>query len=127
MNISKVFHMMPHPDSTENTCVHAKSLQSCPALSDPVDCSPPGSSVRGISRREHWSGVPCPPPGELPDPGIEPAALVSPALAGRFFTTSATREAENTVVFYQECPLLFPFKCQDSCIHPPKQLRYFVF
>ena len=38
----------------------------------------------GFSRQEHWSGSPCPPPGDLPDPGIEP---VPPALAGRFFTT----------------------------------------
>ena len=39
---------------------------------------------------EYWSGLPCPPPGDLPDPGIEPMSLVSPALAGGFFTTSAT-------------------------------------
>ena len=36
------------------------------------------------------SGLPCPSPGNLPDPGIEPASLTSPALAGRFFTTSIT-------------------------------------
>ena len=55
-----------------------KSLQSGPALCDPVDNSPPGSSVHGILH-----GLPCPPPGDLPDPGIKPA---SPALAGGFFT-----------------------------------------
>ena len=38
----------------------------------------------GLSRQEHWSGLPCPPPGDLPDPGIEPASLVSPV--GRFST-----------------------------------------
>ena len=43
-----------------------------------------------FSRQEYWSGVPFPIPGGLPDPGIEPAF---PALAGGFFTTSATREA----------------------------------
>ena len=47
----------------------------------------------GFSRQEHWSGLPCPPLGDLPDPGIEPASLMSPALAGRFFTTSAPWEA----------------------------------
>ena len=41
----------------------------------------------GFSRQEYWSGLPCPPPGDLPDPGIKPA------LAGGFFTTSATWEA----------------------------------
>ena len=41
----------------------------------------------GFFRQEYWSGLPCPPPGHLPDPGIEPISLKSPALAGEFFTT----------------------------------------
>ena len=49
----------------------------------------------GFSRQEYWSGLPCPPPGHLPDPGIEPGPLMSPALAGGFFTTGATWEEEN--------------------------------
>ena len=36
---------------------------------------------RGFSRQEYWSGLPCPPPGALPDPGIKPTSLMSPALA----------------------------------------------
>ena len=47
----------------------------------------------GFSRQEYWSGLPCPPAGDFPNPGIEPTSLVSPALAGGFFTTSATWEA----------------------------------
>ena len=47
----------------------------------------------GFSRQEHWSGLSCPPPEDLPDPGIKLASLVSPALAGGFFATSATWEA----------------------------------
>ena len=46
-----------------------------------------------FSRQEYWSGLPCPPAGDLPDPGIESTSLISPALIGRFFTTSATWEA----------------------------------
>ena len=46
-----------------------------------------------FSRQEYWSGLPCPPPGDLPDPGIKPESLMSPALEGGFFTTSATWEA----------------------------------
>ena len=42
---------------------------------------------RGFSRQEYWSGLPCPPPGDLPKLGIEPVSLMSPALAGGFFTT----------------------------------------
>ena len=40
----------------------------------PMDCSPPTSSVHGISRQEYWSGLPFPPPGDLPDPGIDSAS-----------------------------------------------------
>ena len=44
----------------------------------------------GFSRQEYWSGLPFPSSWDLPDPGIEPVSPVSSALAGRFFTTSAT-------------------------------------
>jgi len=47
----------------------------------------------GFSRQEYWCGLPCPPPGDLPDTGIQPVSLMSPALAGGFFTTSASWEA----------------------------------
>ena len=47
----------------------------------------------GLSRQEYWSGLPSPSPGDLPNPGIQPASLKSPALAGGFFTTNATWEA----------------------------------
>ena len=47
----------------------------------------------GFSRQEYWSRLLCPPPGDLPDPGIEPVVSNVPALAGRFFTTGATWEA----------------------------------
>ena len=46
----------------------------------------------GFSRRGYWDGLPCLPPGDLPNPGIEPESLMSPALAGGFFTASATWE-----------------------------------
>ena len=52
--------------------------QSRPTLGNPMDCSPPCSSVLpGFSRQEYGSGLPCPPPGDVPDPGIKPG---SPAL-----------------------------------------------
>ena len=51
----------------------------------------------GSSREEHWGGLPCPPPGDLPDPGLKPTSLKSPVLAGRFFTTSASWEALSHV------------------------------
>ena len=73
--------------------VHAKSLPSCLILCTPwtVACQAPLSM--GLSRQEYWSGLPCPPPGDLPNPGTEPISLMSPALVGRLFTTSVTWEA----------------------------------
>ena len=59
-----------------------------------VACQAPLS--KGFSRQEYWSGLPCPPPRDLSDPGIESASLVPPALTGMFFTTSATWEAQAT-------------------------------
>ena len=56
----------------------------------------------GFSRQEYWSGLSCPPSGDLPHPGIEPMSLKSPALAGRFFTTSTTWET----LFYGSLDLL---------------------
>jgi len=63
----------------------------------------------GFSREEYWSGLPCPPPRHLTDPGIEPVSPMSPALAGSFFTTSATWEAEREMseactLEYVSCP-----------------------
>ena len=56
-----------------------------------VTCQAPLSM--GFSRQEYWSGLPRPLPGDLPDAGIEPMSLMSPALVGGFFTTSTTWEA----------------------------------
>ena len=52
----------------------------------------------GFSRQEHWSGLPCPPLGGLPDLELEPKSLISSARAGRFYTTSATWEAQESPV-----------------------------
>ena len=49
-------------------------VQSCMTLCDPMDFSPPGSSVHGISRQEYWSGLPFPSPVDLPNPGIKPGS-----------------------------------------------------
>ena len=93
----------------------AKSLQSCPTLCNPMDYGPPGSSVGGILQQEYWSGLPCLPPGNLPSPGVELPSFLSPALAGRFFTTSATylwgeylfRDVFHSQVAYSSASRLF--------------------
>ena len=63
---------------------HFSHIQLC----DPMDHSPPGFSIHGILQAGILEWVAIPSTGVLPDPGIEPASLLSPALAGRFFTTS---------------------------------------
>ena len=69
-------------------CMHMYThAQSCLTLCDPMDCSPPGSSVHGISKQEYWSGLPFPTPGDLPNPGVKPTSPMSPALAGGFVST----------------------------------------
>ena len=61
--------------------------QSCLTLCDPMDVVHQAPLFMGFSRQAYRSGLPFPPPGDLPDPGIKPVFPASPALAGRFFTT----------------------------------------
>ena len=75
----------------------------CSVMSDsfvtPWTVAPQAPLSMGFSRQEYLSGLPCPPPGDLPDPGIKPTSLMSSALASRFFTTSATWEAQLQLNF----------------------------
>ena len=66
----------------------------------------------GFSSQEHWSGLPFPSPGDLPDPGIEPMTLLFPALAGRFFTTNATWEAPGS-----------PKECEKMKINEEQEMK----
>ena len=61
--------------------------QSCPTLCYPMDYGPPGSMR--FSRQEYWNGLPFPPSGDLPNPGIERESPASPALVGGFFTAES--------------------------------------
>ena len=75
----------------------ATSLQSCPTPHDPMGHSPPGSSLHGILQARVLEWFVCPPPGDFPDPGIEAAFFMSPALAGCFIITSTNWEAQHLV------------------------------
>ena len=68
-------------------CIHT---QLCPTLCNPMNCGPPGSSVHGIFQARILEWVVISYSGESPDSRIKPLSLVSPALAGGFFTTDAT-------------------------------------
>ena len=63
-----------------------------------VACQSPLSM--GLSRQEHWSGLPCPSPGDLPDSGIKHESLKTPALGSGLFTTSTTWEAPRSSVYF---------------------------
>ena len=54
--------------------MHSQMLQSCLILCDPKDCSLPAPLSMGLSRQEYWSGLPCPPSRDLPEPAIKPAS-----------------------------------------------------
>ena len=85
-----IYHppIMPHIHWL-HVCLRAKSLQSClTVISSTVTLKVPLSME--FSRQDYWGGLPCHPPGHLPDPGIEPKSPISPALADRFSTTRAT-------------------------------------
>ena len=77
----------------------AKLLEACLILCDPIDQTivHQASLSMGFPRQKYWSGLPSPLPGDLPNTGIEPTSLMSPALAGGFFTTSATWEAQQYI------------------------------
>ena len=81
----------------------AKLLQSCPTLCNPMDCSLPGSSVHGILQAKILEWVAMISSRGLPNPGIKPTSLMSPALAGEFSTTRATREA-YIYIYFGICP-----------------------
>ena len=77
-----------------DVCMHAKSLQSCLTLWNPMNCSLPGSSVHGSLQARTLEWVAMPSSRGSSQLRIKPVSLMSPALAGGFFTTSATWEAQ---------------------------------
>ena len=104
MVVSKSNHRLPYIPCTiygdisffsgSPRCMHAKSLQSCLTLWDPMDVAHEAPLSMRFSRQECYSGLPYPPPGDLPNPGIKPVSLTSPTLAGGFFTTNTTWEVQ---------------------------------
>ena len=89
-----IAYLMPDAILSMLACMlHAKSLQSCSTLCNPMDCTLPGSLVCAFlqARRLEWVAMTT--PRDLPNPRIEPTFLMSPALAGGLFTVSTTWEA----------------------------------
>ena len=89
-SLARLYHL---PGYLSMYHVHAKLLQSCLTLCDPVECSHQPPLSMGFSKQEHWSRWPCPPPGHLPDPEMDTLSLASPALAASSLPLGATWEA----------------------------------
>ena len=100
-HVSQGYLLMPSTLGVRiSTCEFWGNVLCAQSLCNPMDCSLLGFSVPEIiparilecaikKKKEYWSGLPFPTPGDLPHPGIKPKSPVAPALAGGFFTTEA--------------------------------------
>ena len=104
--LSKFFH------HSQNLCVYVLSCVQLFATPWTVDCQAP------LSWQEYQSGLPFPTPGDLPNPGIKPISLASPALAGGFFTTvPAGKPLLTTYKIYKiGIILLIPSACSENLV-----------
>ena len=89
--IKKILIILPRPFKSAYVTIRVfmLSLYSLQLFATPRTVAHQALLSMGVSRQEYWTGLPCPSPGNLPNPGIEPASLTSSASADRFFTTRA--------------------------------------
>ena len=97
------------------SCIRVKLLLSYLTLCNPMDFSLQAPLFIWVCKQEYWSGLPCPPPGDLPKSGTGPASFMPPALAGGFLTTSAEEDklkfhitAFSFCLCNSACPLQSP-------------------
>ena len=96
---------------SRRACVCVLVTYSCPTLCDPLDCSPPGSSVHGILQARILEWVPRPPPGTLPNPGIE---LWSPTLEADFLPSEPPQVTGMELHYRKGCSQRRVWKLQSS-------------
>ena len=82
-------------------CVHAKSLQYVQLFATLRTVAHQASLSMGFPRQKYWSGLPCPTPGDLPNAGVEPTSLTSPALAQ--ISLLSLKSRENFLLTAQAC------------------------
>ena len=93
-----------------NYCCFVQLLSHVQLSCDPMDCSPPGSSVHRISQARYWTGLPFPSPEDLPDPGIKPG---SPALQTDSLLSQPQRSPTlASLLFFKPAGIFLP---QDLC------------
>ena len=96
--------LLSESGTKSNRAIHVHCMHACSVASAVSNSATLRTVARQaplsmrFSRQEYWSGLPWPLPGESSDPGVEPASLMSPALAGGFFTTKATQEAHPSAL-----------------------------
>ena len=106
------YHYNPHHRKAYcEVKVKVLVTQSHPTVCDPTDCSPPGSSVHGILRQEHWSGSLFPSPKDLPEPGIKQG---SPALQADSLPSKPPGKPE---AYFSKYPLWTEVTCRDWEAH----------
>ena len=66
-------------------------------------------------RQEYWSGLPWPAPGDLPNPGIEPSSLMSPALTGRFFTAEPPGKPNGEIEIFKKFSYILSLRVLNKC------------
>ena len=89
--------------------VNVLVTQSYPILCDTIDCSRQAPLSLGFSRQNYWRELPFPSPGDLPDPGNRTGLSYISCIAGGFFTTNATWEAQNLAQGSQMLPFFYMF------------------
>ena len=101
------------PQAPSRLCFCCLVAKSCPFVCDLMDCSPPGPVSMEFPRKEYWSGLPFPIPGDFPDPGIRPESSAS---AGRFFTTEPAGKTPSGFrwCFLAQCYLIVELVLQHK-------------
>ena len=110
-----------------HVCVCAKSLSRVRLFAVPWTVAHQVPLSMELSRQEYWSGLPFSSPEDLPDPGITPSSLTSPALAGGFFTTSATWQALSRVYGLHISHFKAASRHRPSTVHAPLQRNVWLF
>ena len=110
--LENYYHYNPHHRKAYcEVKVKVLVTQSHLTVCNPMDCSPPGSSVHGILRQEHWSGQPFPSPEHLPDPGIKRG---SPALQADSLPSEPPGKPKG---YFSKYPLWTEVTCRDWEAH----------
>ena len=121
----KLFGSIPWSGTREYSVCACSVAQSYPALCNPMHCSLPRSSAHGIFQATTLGWVATSYSGDLPNPGIEPMSFVTPALAGRFFTSYPSILPPRYLCFTPSPSIQLPKKKKSMQILTTKDMHNF--